>query len=130
LTVKLFSQLIQAVNEFKPDEPIVLESQLETLILDYLQEKGFEVERQVIEKTDRYDLICRGYDETVCIELKLRTDTSDIKQYDKYLLKFKDGFIIICWQASSSMKDIFTEVIEQSPIPITLIELSRNYSLA
>lgn len=127
---KLFSLLIQAVNEFKPDEPIILESQLETLVLEHLQKRGFSVERQVIEKTDRYDLICINYNETVCIELKLRTDISDIKQYDKYLPKFKDGFIIICWQASSSMRDIFTEVIEQSPIPITLIELSRNYSLA
>lgn len=128
--MKLFSQLVQAINEFTPDEPMILESQMEKSLRKHLQKRGFLTERQVTKKADRYDLVCRNYNETVCIELKLRTDVSNLKQYDKYLPKFKDGLIVVCWQASRTVKDVFFEVTEQSPIPVTLIEISRKYALA
>lgn len=127
--MKLFSNLLLAINDFAPDDPMVLENQLEEKLRSHLQNKGFSIERQVPKEKDRYDLICRSFNETVCIELKLKTDTSDIKQFDKYLPKFKDGLIVVCWQATFALRDIFENVIEQSPIPITLIELSKRYTL-
>lgn len=128
--MKLFSKLVQAINEFQPDEPMVAERDLETRLREHLHRHGFAVERQVTKDKDRYDLVCRTFDEIVCIELKLKTDTSDIKQFDKYLPKFKDGLIVVCWSASFALRNIFESVIEQSPIPTVMIELSKRYTLA
>ena len=125
----LFSNLIEHINRFLPDEPMVLESDLETKLRDFLESKGFTVSRQITKKRDRYDLLCRQGSELVCLELKLRADISDIKQFDKYLPKFKDGLIVVCWQATISVREIFANVIKQSPIPLALIELSKKYAL-
>lgn len=128
--MKLFSELVKVINEFLPDDPMRTESELEQKIMSHLHDKGFNVSSQISKRHDRYDLVCRNINEVVCIELKLRADISDIKQFDKYLPKFKDGIIVVCWQASFSVQDIFHNVAEQSPIPIALIELSRKYSIA
>lgn len=126
---KLFARLVKTINEFLPDEPIVKESELERLLKLHLEKKGFNISRQVTKKENRYDLICREKNSVVCIELKLRADTSNIKQFDRYLIKFKDGFIVVCWQASFSVRDIFKKVIDQSPIPIELIQISEKFGL-
>ena len=128
--MKLFTSIIKSINEFLPDDPITLESQLEEKLKKHLEKHGFFVTRQKIEKENRYDLICSSGNQIVCIELKIHADISDLNQFDKYLRNFKDGFIVVCWQASFSVKDIFLHVTEQSPTPIALIELSERYSLA
>lgn len=128
--MKLFTSIIKSINEFLPDDPITLESQLEEKLKKHLEKHGFFIARQKIEKENRYDLICSSGNQIVCIELKIHADISDLNQFDKYLRNFKDGFIVVCWQASFSVKDIFLHVTEQSPIPVALIELSERYSLA
>ena len=128
--MKLFSKLVLTINDFQPDEPMVAERDLETKLREFLQRKGFTVERQVTKDKDRYDLVCRTFDEKVCIELKLKTNTNDIKQFDKYLPKFKDGLIVVCWSSSYALRNIFENVVEQSPIPTVMIELSKRYTLA
>ena len=126
---KLFSKLIQSINDFVPDDPFQLEVELEKSLETHLLKDGFALSRQKSVKGDRYDLVCRSGNEVVCLEIKLRADISDIKQFDKYLPKFKDGFIVVCWQSSFSVRNIFQQVIDQSPIPTTLIELSKRYNL-
>ena len=126
---KLFSKLIQSINDFVPEEPFTIEKELEESLETYLLQDGFVLSRQKSVKGDRYDLVCRLGNEVVCLEIKLHADISDIKQFDKYLPKFKDGFIVVCWQSSFSVKNIFEQVIDQSPIPTTLIELSKRYNL-
>jgi hypothetical protein len=126
----LFCNLVKALDDFVPETPLVKESILEDMLEKFLKKKGFLITRQVTKKNDRYDLICKSQNETVCIELKKKTDISDIKQYDTYLPKFKDGLIIVCWQSSFSVRDICLKVKEQSPIPVTLIILSERYGLA
>lgn len=126
---KLFSKLIQSINDFVPDEPFTIEKELEESLETHLLQNGFVLSRQKSVKGDRYDLVCRSGNEVVCLEIKLQTDISDIKQFDKYLPKFKDGFIVVCWQSSFSVKNIFQQVIDQSPIPTTLIELAKKYNL-
>lgn len=126
---KLFSKLIQSINDFVPDDPFQLEVELEKSLETHLLKDGFILSRQKSAKGDRYDLVCRSGNEVVCLEIKLHADISDIKQFDKYLPKFKDGFIVVCWQSSFSVRNIFQQVIDQSPIPTTLIELSKRYNL-
>ena len=128
----LFKDLLSAIDDFIPSKPMILESLLETELRTHLESKGkgFNISRQVTKKKDRYDLLCRKNNELVCIELKLRTNISDIKQFDRYLPKFRDGLIVFCWQATASVREIFSNVTQQSPIPVTLIELSKKYSLA
>ena len=126
---KLFSKLIKSINGFVPDDPFQLEVELEKSLESYLLKDGFILSRQKSTKGDRYDLVCRSGNEVVCLEIKLHADISDIKQFDKYLPKFKDGFIVVCWQSSFSVRNIFQQVIDQSPIPTTLIELSKRYNL-
>lgn len=126
---KLFSKLIQSINEFVPDEPFTIEKELEESLEKYLLENGFILSRQKSVKGDRYDLVCRSGNEVVCLEIKLHADISDIKQFDKYLPKFKDGFIVVCWQSTFGVTNIFQKVIDQSPIPTTLIELAKRYNL-
>lgn len=127
---KLFSRLVKEIDEFLPEDPIAVESILEEKLRSYLTGKGFIISTQVAKKHDRYDLLCRDGNELVCIELKKRADISDLQQFDRYLPKFKDGLIVFCWQASRSVREIFSEVVQQSPIPLALIELSKKYSLA
>lgn len=126
---KLFSKLIQSINEFVPDEAFTIEKELEESLEKYLLENGFILSRQKSVKGDRYDLVCRSGNEVVCLEIKLHADISDIKQFDKYLPKFKDGFIVVCWQSTFGVTNIFQKVIDQSPIPTTLIELAKRYNL-
>lgn len=109
---------------------MVVESILEKELTEFLQKNGFTVSRQVTKKKDRYDLLCREGNELVCIELKKHAVISDIQQFDRYLPKFKDGLIVVCWQSTTSVREIFAEVVKQSPIPLCLIELSKKYSLA
>ncbi len=125
----LFSKLVQSINNFVPDLPFLIEQELEKSLESYLVKNGFALSRQKSVKKDRYDLVCRSGNEVVCLEIKLHADISDIKQFDKYLPKFKDGFIVVCWQSSFSVRNIFQEVIDQSPIPTTLIELAKKYNL-
>ncbi len=127
---KLFSRIVNSINEFLPDKAIVKESELERLLRIHLEKDGFNVSRQVTNEENRHDLLCRERNTVVCLELKLRADVSNIKQFDRYLPKFKDGFIVVCWQASFSVTDIFKKVIDQSPIPVALIQLSEKYGLA
>ena len=126
----LFTSLVECISEFTPDKPLIVEYVLEEELRRFLEARGFTVSRQVTKKKDRYDLLCRSGNQLVCLELKQRADISDVSQFDRYLPKFKDGLIVICWQASRSVRDIFSNVIEQSPIPLALIELSKKYGLA
>lgn len=126
----LFQDLLTAIDDFKPSQPMVIESLLEKELTNHLTKKGFIVTSQVTKKKDRYDLLCRRDNSLVCLELKLRADISDLKQFDRYLPKFRDGLIVFCWQATASVREIFSNVTQQSPIPVTLIELSKKYSLA
>lgn len=128
--VKLFSKLIKSINSFVPNDPIVKEDELETKLRSHLENDGFTVSRQVRKNENRYDLICREGNSQVCIEMKLKAEISDIRQFDRYLINFKDGFIVVCWSATFSVRDIFNNVIDQSPIPVSLIELSKKYGLA
>jgi len=125
----LFSRLKECIDTFLPDTPMVIESILENELTEFLGKNGFIITRQVTKKKDRYDLLCREGNQLVCIELKQRADISDIEQFDKYLPKFKDGLIVVCWQVSKSVREIFADVVKQSPIPLCLIELSKKYSL-
>lgn len=97
-------------------------------MIEFLKNNEFTVTRQVTKKRDRYDLIVKNGMETVCIELKKKATMKDIKQFDKYLPKFKDGFIILCWQCTPNLKEIFNNVRKQSPFPLALIELSKRYA--
>lgn len=127
--MNLFSEIVTALESFVPKDPMVTEATLESAIELHLLKNNFVITRQVSQENDRYDLLCRRDNEVVCIEVKLRADTTDIRQFDKYLKKFKDGFIIICWQASFSIKEITEHVIQQSPFPLALIELAKRYNL-
>lgn len=126
--MSLFKKLKIIIDDFIPEEPIFTENVLEEILLKYLKNKGFAVTRQVTKKRDRYDLIVKDGKETVCIELKKKASIKDIKQFDRYLPKFKDGLIIICWQCTSNLKEIFNNVKRQSPFQLALIELSKRYS--
>lgn len=123
-----FTQLCKLLKEFDVIDPIMTEKQLEEKIFNYLKEKGIEVERQVTSHKDRYDLICKSDGKRICLELKLKATISDIQQFDRYLRKFRDGFIIVCWQTTLSVKYIFSSVRKQSPIPIAMIEISKRYA--
>ncbi|MDE1867574.1 MAG: hypothetical protein KGI08_07700 [Thaumarchaeota archaeon] len=126
--MSLFELLVKEIGNFIDQEPIITESRLEEKISDYIKSKGIMIENQVSKKEDRYDLICRNGKETVCVELKIKASIKDIKQFDRYFPKFRDGFIVVCWQASFHLKMDFESVKKQSPIPIELIELSKRYS--
>lgn len=125
----LFASVLKALGGFQPDDPIRSESELESRTKQFLEEKGFQIESQVSKKKDRYDLIIKKDGQTVCLELKLKADISDIEQFDRYMPKFREGFIVMCWNATDSMRDIFDNVIQQTPTPIALIELSARYSM-
>ena len=118
MDMTLFQDLIEVINEFTPEEPFVNESELELKLLIFLTEHKFSIIRQKVEKKDRYDLICKKDKEIVCIEMKLKTSIKDVSQFDKYLPKFKDGLIVVCWQATFSISSIFAQVIKQSSIPM------------
>ncbi len=124
----LFEELVASIDGFVPREPITKEYQLEEKLSEYLIENGFPVQTQRKRQNDRYDVVCEKDDQTVCMELKIIAKTSDIKQFDRYMKNFNDGFIIVCWQAAFTVKDLFRQVKEQSPIPIELIELARKYA--
>lgn len=126
----LFKDLLTALDDFIPSRPMILESHLEKELNEHLTKKGFTITSQVSKKKDRYDLLCRRVNELVCLELKLRANISDLRQFDRYLPKFRDGLIVFCWQSSASVREIFSNVSKQSPIPVALIELSKKYSLA
>jgi len=128
--MKLFTRLVKTINEFTPDTPLDLEVELEEKLRNHLHSNGFTTSRQVIKKSNRFDLICRENNSIVCLELKIIAEVSDLHQFDRYLRQFKDGLIVVCWQATFSVKDIFLQVVEQSPTPVALIELCKKYSLA
>lgn len=127
--MSLFAKLIRSLDKFLPAEPIMVESQMERKIQEHLSRDGFSVQRQVSKNANRYDLICKQDSQTVCIELKMKIETGDIKQFDKYIKEFRDGFIVVCWQSSFPMKEIFYNVIDQSPVPVTMIELAKRYMI-
>lgn len=129
MKLTLFKKLILVIEDFIPEEPPITENILETLLTKFLKDNGFTVTRQVTKKRDRYDLIVIDRKETVCIELKKKATMNDVKQFDRYLPKFKDGLIIICWQSTSYLKEIFKNVRKQSPFPLALTELSKRYVL-
>lgn len=123
----LFSKIVQEMEGFEMDKPTLVEAELEDQVYNYLSKKIMKITRQVSEKRDRYDLICEEENEIVCVELKVLTNTKDLKQFDRYLTKFKDGFIVVCYQANFTVRDLFNSVRDQSPFPIELIELSKRY---
>lgn len=123
-----FEQLHRLLKDFDIVNPIKTEKELEEKIFDYLQKNSIDVERQVTNKKDRYDLVCKQGNKKICLELKLKATISDIEQFDRYLRKFRDGFMIVCWQTTQSVKYIFSSVRTQSPIPIALIEISKGYT--
>lgn len=123
----LFSKIVKEMESFEMDKPTLVEAELEDQVYNYLSKKIMKITRQVSEKRDRYDLICEEENEIVCVELKVLTNIKDIKQFDRYLAKFKDGFIVVCYQANFSVKNLFAAVKEQSPFPMELIELSQRY---
>lgn len=123
-----FEQLHRLLKDFDIVTPIKTEKELEEKIFDYLKNNGIIVERQVTNKKDRYDLVCKQGNRKICLELKLKATISDVEQFDRYLRKFRDGFMIVCWQTTRSVKYIFSSVKSQSPIPIALIEISRGYT--
>lgn len=125
---KLFSRILKDLEDFELEKPAMLESELEEQVYQFLSLKGIEITRQVSEKKDRYDLICKSGKEIVCVELKVFTDSSDIKQFDRYYPKFPDGFIVLCWQSNFTVRDLFRMVSKQSPIPIQMIELCKRYA--
>lgn len=127
--MKLFNELLKCIDSFVPDDPMIKEADLEATLKKFLKECGFSVTQQVAKNRDRYDLIIRSVNEIVCIELKLKTGMSDIDQFDKYLPQFKDGFIVMCWQASMPLLDIFENVEKQSPTPVKIIQLCERYNL-
>lgn len=127
--MKLFAQLLKALGEFMPENPMMAEWILEEKMRHFLLDRGFSVESQVSKKGDRYDLICKNGMEIVCIELKIKATISDVEQFDRYMPKFRDGFIIVCWNATDSLRDVFDNVIEQTPTPIALMELCMKYSM-
>lgn len=125
---KLFLRILKDLEDFDLAKPAMLESELEDQVYQFLSSKGIEITRQVSEKKDRYDLICKSGNEIVCIELKVFTNTKDLKQFDRYYPQFKDGFIVLCWQANFTVRDLFNLVRDQSPIPIEMIELCKRYA--
>lgn len=127
---KLFYKLIHTIEDFYTEDPLTIEAQLERKLAKYLREKGFAVTSQVTKKRDRYDLICKFGNETVCLELKINAEVKDLKQFDRYLPKFRDGLIVVCWIASFTVRTLFDQVEQQSPIPVKLIEISKRYNLA
>jgi len=127
--MRLFTELDLAINDFTPTEPPILENVIEDGLYHHLKGRGFDVTKQVTKKKNRYDLIVKKCGEIVCVEMKIHASTNDVRQFDRYLKKFKDGMIVVCWQCSFPMKSIFSEVKEQSPYPIALIELSKKFEL-
>lgn len=125
---EFFEHLHRLLKDFDIVNPIKTEKELEEKIFNYLQKNGIDVERQVTNKRDRYDLVCKNGNKKICLELKLKATISDINQFDRYLRKFRDGFMIVCWQTTKSVKYIFSATKKQSPIPIALVEISKGYS--
>lgn len=125
--MSLFRFLIETLGRFNPDEPLITEALLEAKLKDYLK-PIVTTTSQVSKKENRYDLVCRLNDELVCIELKIKAESSDFAQFDRYLKEFRDGLIIVCWQATFSVREVFAAVKEQSPIPIEMVELSKRFA--
>ena len=126
----MFEKLITLLDNFEISDAFTSEADLEEKLCQYLKNNDIFYTSQLSEKQNRYDVICSDGTQKVCIELKVKARSSDLEQFDKYMQRFPDGFIVLCWIASISVREIFTTVQSQSPTPIQLLELSKKYSIA
>lgn len=122
-----FLKLVALLKKFQVEEQIISEKDLENKLHDYIKGSLFGVERQKpITKNIRNDLICTIEGKTFCIEIKKNADLFCVQQLDRYLPYYKDGLILVCWKASTSLKEVFKSVESQINIPVALVEIRRN----
>lgn len=128
---KFFDHILHHLKSLQLHEAFASEQDLQDMLVQFLKSKNISCKVQQTSQNKRYDVVCFDFHKssTVCIELKIRAETSHVTQFDKYHKDFADGFIILCWNASTPLKEIFEDVILQSPTPVALVELSRQHSM-
>ena len=126
--VKFFSKVLKLLHDFRLDEPFALESEIEKRLAKFLTDRNILHGTQRSTKTKRYDVVCYDGKSTICIEIKIKAESSNLRQFDRYLPD-ADGFIVLCWMATKPVREIFRDVKAQSPIPVALIELSKKHSI-
>lgn len=126
----MFEKLITLLDNFEISDAFTSEADLEEKLCQYLKNNDISYTSQCSEKQNRYDVICSDGTQKVCIELKVKAQSSDLEQFDRYMQRFPDGFIVLCWIASVPVREIFESVQTQSPTPVRLLELSKRYSIA
>ena len=123
-----FNTLVKFISKFQVLQPIINEMELETTLSEYLR-TNYTVHRQSRIAGYRNDLIVDFGDEKICLELKVIAGITYCKQIDNYIPYFKSGIIIVCWKATSNLKETLKLVQSKISQPIQIIELRNNQSL-
>ena len=123
-----FNDLVSFISKFQVQEAIINERELETKLSEYLRTK-YTVHRQSRIAGYRNDLIVDFGDSKICLELKVIAGITCCKQIDNYIPFFKSGIIIVCWKATSNLKETLTLVKSKIRQPIEIIEIRENQSL-
>ena len=125
-----FDYLVNILKEFQLDQTLFSELDLENKLECYLLDHKIQVVRQkIIDRKNRTDLICILDGHKICVELKQNADISCVQQLDRYLPKFPDGIILVCWKCSANLREVFNDVKAQIKIPVELIELRKYQCL-
>ena len=123
-----FNDLVTFISKFQVQEAIINEKELETKLSEYLR-TNYTIHRQSRIKKYRNDITVDFGDSKICLELKVTAGITCCKQIDNYIPFFKSGIIIVCWKATSNLKETLALVKSKIKQPIELIEIRRNQSL-
>ncbi|MGD6808527.1 MAG: hypothetical protein ACQCN3_02395 [Candidatus Bathyarchaeia archaeon] len=119
-----FKKLITELSRFKLTCSPFNEAEIEKGVADFLKKKGFDVNCQVVNGKDRFDLVVGN----IVIEAKLTGFMNVAAQLDRYSAK-SEGLILLCWRATKPLKNLFKVAKLHSKIPIELVELNKNCDL-
>ena len=116
------------------------EQAFETSIESLLEDSKWGIFRQV-RRADgsRLDLVCvpplsscgsATSHGPIIVELKMRLDAANYKQFDRYLKRYADPLIAVGWQASPSARRTLRELASDLPERFAVVVISDGASLA
>ena len=123
-----FTQLVSFISKFQVQEEIINEKELETKLTKYLKTR-YTVHRQNRIAEYRNDLVIDFGNSKICLELKVTAGITCCKQIDNYIPFFKSGIIIVCWNATSNLKETLSLVKSKIKQPIEIIEIRKSQSI-
>lgn len=122
-----FDELIYDLKLFQIKRKLIDENELESLLESYLKQKGWILARQKIIDVGRNDLVVERNSKKICLELKLETNMSIVGQIGKYVSRYDDGVIIVCWKASKELRDFIKKMnVSQKWPPLEVIQIIQN----